>query len=128
MSRLFHNCQFPPCLRGTWLKVKSDKEDTTLLSMADCHVRPKKRFTVHHIWNKTPIIRTIKGERTRMGVKCSDITKKKWMEHDCLSHFRVNKAHLVLTRTEMFIIRCRNGYKNRYLVELSCVLVSVPRD
>ena len=31
--------RFPPCLRGVGVKVLSGKEDTTLLSMADCRVK-----------------------------------------------------------------------------------------
>ena len=54
----------PLCLRGMLVKVMLGKEDTTPISMADCHVISNDVFTVHQIWNKTLVSRMTKGKRT----------------------------------------------------------------
>ena len=66
-----------PCFRGVGVKAWSGKEDTTLLSMADCRVKQINCFDSHQIWNKTPDSRVSKGERTHGGSKYPISQKKK---------------------------------------------------
>ena len=63
-------------LASVGVKAWSGKEDTTLLSMADCRVKQANVSTAHQIWNKTPDSRVSKGERTHRGSK-DPSTKKK---------------------------------------------------
>ena len=66
-----------PCFRGVGVKASSGKEDTTLLSMADCRVKQANVSIAHQIWNKTPDSRVSKGERTHRGSKDPSTQKKK---------------------------------------------------
>ena len=72
-----------PCLRGVGVKAWSGKEDTTLLSMADCRVKQINCFDSHQIWNKTPDSRVSKGERTHGGSKHSISQKKNVIAYVC---------------------------------------------
>ena len=65
-----------PFLRGVGVKVSSGKEDTALLSMADCRVKQANVSTAHQIWNKTPDSRVSKGKRTHRGSKDPSTQKK----------------------------------------------------
>ena len=69
ISKCFIVDRSTPCLRGVGVKAWSGKEDTTLLSMADCRVKQINCFDSHQIWNKTPDSRVSKGERTHGGSK-----------------------------------------------------------
>ena len=64
-------------LASVGVKAWSGKEDTTLLSMADCRVKQINCFDSHQIWNKTPDSRVSKGERTHRGSKHPSTQKKK---------------------------------------------------
>ena len=54
-------------LASVGVKVKSGKEDATLLSMADLSCKTNKCVDSHQIWNKTPDSKVSKGERTHRG-------------------------------------------------------------
>ena len=64
-------------LSSVGVKAWSGKEDTTLLSMADCRVKQINCFDSHQIWNKTPDSRVSKEERTHGGSKDPISQKKK---------------------------------------------------
>ena len=96
-----------PCLRGVGVKARSGKEDTTLLSMADCRVKQETVSTATRYGIKPRIQGCPRGS-VRMGGQSIRVHKKKMLAEAidvivCVSSDTVTRVRFITLEFAQFV-------------------------